>query len=253
MQITIFSDNHSKFTGYIIQTLEHHEFVPMIDGIHGNDMYWLQHHFQCPHRFYWVCQESANVEQFTSQELHKPPHFSIHFNQDQFVTDFEWNQILGYIQCIVKSEEPNSRTKRCINNLKTHVAAPTLLKQPDQPTLPQFYEFNSKMIEDQDIAVFEIKKANCTTPYTTIIRQFSIKGYKPLFTNYFACNAFRKDFIAIQFLMKLWNEFMEGPMDLDDMLKEATESCYPGENYVPIAEPEVYNKSLEHVLELLNV
>lgn len=43
---------------------------------------------------------------------------------------------------------------------------------------------------------------------------------------------------------------MLGNMDLDTMLKEATEACYPREGGgVPTVQPEVYRRTLEQVME----
>lgn len=251
MKITIFPDiPETSRNAQIIKILETEGFVPLVDALHGKDLDWLTRNYQSPHRFFNISHDGA-IEMKMVTELTEPPQMAIHFNSEQTITDFEWDQIKLYIVNLLYGNGISERTRRCINRLKDYVATPTTLVEPVQPTLPQFYEFNSKMLEDRDIAVFEIIKANTTTPYTTIIREFSVKGYKPLFTNYFACNAFRNDFIAIHFLMKLWEEFMQGPMDLDQMLMEATEACYPGDSYIPIAEPEVYMKPMNQVLELL--
>ena len=251
MKFTFFPDvPDTHRNSFLIQLIEKEGFVPLVDAKHGNDLQWLQNNFKCPHRFYCI-DAHGYMETFVADNLPKPPQWVVYFDIDQVVTDFEWEQIHLYTVNLLHGNGIMERTKRCIQRLKDIVATPDVLYQPEHPNLPQYYEFNSKLLEDQDIAVFEITKANGTTPYTTIVRNFSIKGYKPLFTNYFACNAFKNDFIAIQFLMKLWQEFMNGPMDLDDMLKEATQACYPGEDYIPIAEPEVYTKSLMHVVQQL--
>ena len=253
MKITIFPDNpQTERNANLIKLLEGENFVPLIDAKNGNNLSWLQQNYHCPHRFYCISQD-GQIDSVIANELKLPPQMVVYFNVQQTVTDFEWDQINQYLYNLMHGQGISERTKRCIKRMTDLVVTPEVLAAPEPPALPQFYEFNSRMIEDRDIAVFEITKANSTTPYTTLIREFSVKGYKPLFTNYFACNAFKNDFIAIQFLMKLWEEFMQGPMDLDQMLLEATEACYPGENYVPIAEPEVYNKSMNDVIRMLGL
>jgi|JI7StandDraft_1071085.scaffolds.fasta_scaffold186244_2 hypothetical protein len=237
---------------YLIKTLENEGFVPMIDSVNGNNLQYLKTRYTTPHRFYIFGQDQSLLSKI-GEELNEKPHLVIYFTQGDVVTDFDWDQIDLYIHNLVFGHPITDRTKRAIKKLVDEIARPKLVQQSAMPELPQYYECNSLTIEDRDIIIFEIKKANTLIPYTTVIRQFSIKGYKPLFTNYFACNAFKNDNIAIQFLMKLWEKLMTGPMDLDEMLKRATEDCYPGENYIPIAEPEVYNKSLQQVLEMLNV
>ena len=248
MKITCFT-SQSDLDGKFVTLFEEQGFVPLVDGLHRQDLVWLTAKFKdTPHLFGWL--DYNNMLHFVDvQELQNFPSFVVYFNTDEIISDFEWEQVQHYFRHLVNGTPVSDRTLRCIKKLKDQVAKPQVILQSEQPALPQYYEFNSKILEDQDIGIFEITKANGTTPYTTVIRNFSIKGYKPLFTNYFACNAFRNDFVAIQFLMKLWEEFMQGPMDVDGMLKDATEACYPGEDYIPITEPEVYQKSLQEIVE----
>lgn len=243
------SDIDAKF----MTLFEEQGFVPLVDGLHRDQFEWLKRYYMdTPHLFCWL-DDDRQCHFGTVHRLQHLPSFVVYFTQNSAVSTFEWDQIELYFRYLINGTNISERTLRCVKKLKDRFAQPEVILQSEQPNLPQYYEFKSKLLEEQDIAVFEITKANGTTPYTTIVRNFSVKGYKPLFTNYFACNAFRKDWIAIQFLSKLWDETMQGPMDLDEMLKEATEACYPGENYVPIAEPEVYMKSMDEVLEMLGM
>lgn len=223
----------------------------MLDAVHGNDKQWLQHKLQCPHRLFWFDMEKQQFVSETIDTLDTTPSFVIYFNHDRLVTAFEWEQIQKFINALFLDQPMTGRTERCIQRLKTHQAAVNAQVEPEDTTqgLPQYYQFRSHLHEESDIAFFEIIKANSLTPYTTIVHDFSNVGYKPLFTNYFTVNVFKNDCIAIQFLMKLWERFMEGPMDLDQLLKEATEACYPGENFIPNAEPRVYARTIEQVME----
>lgn len=248
MKIIIFPDSPSSdLDGKLIRLFENQHFVPLVDDKHGNDQDWFRKNFDGPFRLYSFDQQ--NLITLDIDDMKQPVKFVIYFNQNEIITEFEWYQIELYLTHIIYEHPITERTKRCIERIRDQQLTLKPFVSPQQPDLPQFYEFKSHFIEEDDIALFEITKANSTTPYTTVVRQFSVKGYKPLFTNYFACNAFRNDFVAITFLQKLWKEYMQGPMDLDQLLKDATEACYPNENYIPIAEPEVYIKSIPEVIQ----
>lgn len=253
MKIILFTEKESsELEKSLLDQFQNEKLLVLVDAKHKNDRDWLMTQFSCPHRFYCF-DVNQNLYNVTRDELYEPPCFVIYFNQDQVVTTFDWEQIDHYMMYLIYGNLLSNRTKRHIRRIKDVYSTLEPLVKAEQPNLPQFYEFNSMVIEDRDIALFEITKANNVTPYTTIVRNFSSRGYKPLFTNYFCCNAFRNDFIAIAFLEKLWKHLMQGEMDLDEMLKEATQSCYPGDGYIPIAEPEVYQRSMQQVLEMLQM
>ena len=44
---------------------------------------------------------------------------------------------------------------------------------------------------------------------------------------------------------------MDGEFDLDHLLKNATEACYPAENTLPAPEPEVYRKNIYDTINVL--
>jgi len=246
MQIIIFENSSRLVTGFRDFGIE-----PMIDAVHGSDKNWLLAKLQCPHRLFWLDLEKNQIVAECIDTLEQNPSFVIYFNHDQMVTQFEWDQIIKFVNCIFLNQPITGRTERCIQRLKTQMVTQTPQQTPPDLTqgLPQYYQFRSVIHEPSDTGFFEIIKANSDIPYTTIISQFTQKGYKPLFTNYFTVNVFKNDCIAIHFLSKLWERFMEGPFDLDTLLKEATEQCYPAENFIPNAEPRVYARTIEQVME----
>lgn len=253
MQILVFSRGaEDKVPAHLITLFEAHCFVPQVDAVHVNDKYWLNEKFRnCPHRMFYH-DDNFHWTICTVKDLNDSPAMAVYFKQGAILTDFDWSQIEEYCIKIVEGEFISSRMERGIQKIKEKVVTSPPVNEVAAPELPQYYQFRSKLIEDRDVALFEITKANSNTPYTTIVRQFSINGYKPVFTNYFAVASFSHDILAAAFLKKLWEHFeMPGEFDLDTMLKNATEACRPGENYVPIAEPEVYTRSIEEVLEKL--
>jgi len=50
----------------------------------------------------------------------------------------------------------------------------------------------------------------------------------------------------------MWEQLdLKEKFDMDAMLKEATEKCYPSKNGPPEPEPEVYRRSIDDVLLIL--
>lgn len=248
MKIIIFEDSVLLIKGF-----RKFGFEPMIDGIHGKDKNWLQQKLQCPHRLFYKDYLQTQFLSDTVDKLQIDPSFVVYFNDDQLITNFEWEQITKFVNSIMLQQPMSDRTERCIQRLLKQMTTKNLqsdiASEDSTKGLPQYYQFRSMVHEESDKAFFEIIKSNSTTPYTTIINDYSKVGYKPLFTNYISIDSFKNDCIAVHFLGKLWERFMDGPFDLDGLLKEATEQCYPSENFIPNAEPKVYARTIEQVME----
>ena len=101
-----------------------------------------------------------------------------------------------------------------------------------------------------DCMFYQVAKPFVDRPYTTVVRGFEKNGHKRFFTNLFVCNSWGVTSKDIQFLHKAWKFFeMDGELDLDVLMKEATEACkYPGLE----TEPEVWRSDLKSVLEIFN-
>jgi hypothetical protein len=110
------------------------------------------------------------------------------------------------------------------------------------------YELETKLIND--CMFYQVTKPHVDRPYVTVVRDFSVKGHKRFFTNLFVCSSWGVASKDIQFLKEAWEWLeMKGDMDLDALMKEATEACkYPALE----TEPEVWRTSLDNVLDIFN-
>lgn len=110
------------------------------------------------------------------------------------------------------------------------------------------YELETVLVND--CMFYQVTKPHVDRPYVTVVRDFSAKGHKRFFTNLFVCSSWGVASKDIQFLKQVWEWLeMEGEMDLDSLMKEATEACkYPGLE----TEPEVWRTDLDKVLEIFN-
>lgn len=48
-----------------------------------------------------------------------------------------------------------------------------------------YYDFKEYVIKDRDVAFFQITKPFTDLPYTLVVRDFSSKGYLPLFSGFY--------------------------------------------------------------------
>ena len=100
--------------------------------------------------------------------------------------------------------------------------------------------------------LYEIRKPNTDLPYTTVIRNYSERGHRDFFPSLYVCNSWGVSRDDLPFLSYIWTQLeMEGEFDMDLMLKEATEKCYPSSGAIPDAEPEVYRRNIQDVLNTL--
>lgn len=101
--------------------------------------------------------------------------------------------------------------------------------------------------------LYEVKKPFTDLPYTSVTRNYSKKGHIPFFTDLFICQSWGVARSDIAFLKHMWNELkMDGDFDLEKLMKAATEKCYPSDDNIPEPEPEVYRRSLDNVVLILN-
>lgn len=109
------------------------------------------------------------------------------------------------------------------------------------------YVLENRLVND--CMFYQVTKPFTDRPYTTVVREFAKNGHKRFFTNLFVCNSWGVASKDIQFLYKAWGWLeMEGELDLDVLMKEATEAC----NEKMEAEPEVWRAGMESVLEIFN-
>ncbi len=110
------------------------------------------------------------------------------------------------------------------------------------------YELETVLVND--CMFYQVIKPHVDRPYVTVVRDFTAKGHRRFFTNLFVCSSWGVCSKDILFLKKVWEHFeMEGEMDLDALMKEATEACKAP---AMESEPQVWRTKLENVLEIFN-
>jgi hypothetical protein len=239
----------------IVKTFQDLGYATYVDSVHKNDYDWLCKNVIVGRLFIYNGDE---VYMFEKEKLSNPmaftPDFAVLFNNNEEISLEQWKSIHLYIQQHLTDEMIDMT-----NTMKVHelLGKPTFQKVEleDIKMAPQndHYCFQSKYLEDEDIMLYEVIKPFTDLPYTSVTRNYKEKGHVPFFTDLFICQSWGVARSDIAFLNQMWSYLqMDGDFNLDSLMKAATEKCYPSDDKLPEAEPEVYRRSLEDVTKILD-
>lgn len=250
VQITIFVDTPQtpKQVDLVVRL---HTLPTFVDSINGTNEVFLKSNYKDHSRFFYL---SEFLSRCTPEELDFRPDLAV--TLDQTAAEKDWICVERYLEKLIFEEVDHHadtllRGFELLNVLTT--PAPLVVPPvPPPPAEKEYYDMQSFHVEDRDTMLVQIDKPHCDLPYTVIIKEFSKKGYKTVFTDLFVCNSWgvvRKDF---EFLKELWTHlYKDAPYDLDTMLHEATRRCFPEDGQIPEPEPIVYRRPIQQVLETL--
>lgn len=172
------------------------------------------------------------------------------------ITKQEWKTFFNFMKKIFEEDQVDQMLIDQVKDLVQQVVPQKADKVETSigvvQELPKAYSYDCEIDNGRNICFCQITKPFTDRPYTTVIRNFSEQGLKPLFTSLFIDSTwgFSHD---VEFLVQLWSHlgliYEFGELDLDKELKQRTESCYPKEGQVPEKEPEVYRMSIEELKE----
>ena len=146
----------------------------------------------------------------------------------------------------------NNMRNGVVNDLGIAPLETVVLKLDEPEEVVQNTEYSVRTIWLNKDLYYEVQKPYTDLPYTTVVYNFEKHGHLLFFTNLFICKSWGVSGNDIGFLKELWGRWgMEGEFDIDKLLKERTESCYPNSGDVMI-EPTVWRKGVEHVLADVN-
>lgn len=243
--------NHAK----LVNTFNDLGYSTFCDGIHGKDYQWLVKNVVVGKLFIF---DGDQVYMFNTSDLSQDmpflPDFAMIFNEDATVTAENWDCIHTYLE-----QHLTDAMIDMTNTMKAHelLGKPTFEKAAleDVPLQKQqdYYSFTPRLLEEKDIMLYEVRKPFTDLPYTSVTRNYSRKGHVPFFTDLFICQSWGVSRSDIAFLKHLWSELkMDGEFNLEELMKAATEKCYPSENNMPEPEPEVYRRGLDDVVTILS-
>jgi hypothetical protein len=241
---------------YAAQVLKDNGFMFLVDAVHGKDVNWLKENFQHnnQHRFFCINDDGKDFAAFPLAMLPNPPTFVVMGNDDDQYHASDWVNIFKYFHAMLRKDmnlPASHRLKQILAPLLLPPQQAMLMEKADTDDIPMEeeesdnYQCNYVHYPKDDIALVEIRKPKTDRPYTVVIRQFSEKGFLPLFSSLFIADSWGCEQDKL-FLTKLWPYMkMEGVCDLEKLLQDHTEACLPGEGKIPTAEPEVYRRTLD--------
>lgn len=249
----------------IVSTLVSLGFAPFVDGTHGFEHTWyLNNVAPCPHKLYTVDFSGNRLIEYEVADLPNPilykPDLVLYFNQDEEVTSSDWYSILQWLRFHLLQHEVDAALLEEANAFMVPPPKQIVgLKQDEEDVVVEeeeknCYTFVSQYLGEDDIMLYQVCKPFTDLPYTSVVREFSKKGHTRFFSSLFVCPSWGVSRFDVPFLEHVWKHRLEmdGIFNMDDLLREATEACYPGEGgSIPEPEPEVYRRSMEEVVVTL--
>jgi hypothetical protein len=232
----------------IVTRLAEH-FDVMVDSQNTANPTWIEYQFKdTQHRYYINDYDIHSVHECDATD---GVQFAIYFANDAVLPKYTWNAIMLKLNNIIYDSAIASYSEKLFKEVNVRAVKPEQKDMQVDAKLVQNpeYQFFQRAFEDRDVMLVEITKPFTPCPYVIVIREFKTKGYLPLFSGLFVSPSWNVSRNDVPFLERVWKFLdMEGDFDMDKILKEATEKCFPGVGRVPEAEPELYRDTLDNVL-----
>lgn len=238
---------------FLIKQFEKNGFEPKVDAVHVTDYSWFEKNCKSSYSLFLI--RDKKVFQFfvedLTQEMLFHPDFAIFYNVDVERPTDDWLLIKNYLMHIFEYQEDAAvadqvkdilqPATKIIGTKKFHVSS-----HEGDP----HYHFKTYHLPQKDVMLYEVIKPNTEIPYTSVTREYSVKGHLPFFTDLFICDSWGVARADFSFLKKIWKYLeMNDEFDIDALLKTATDRCFPSDENVPQAEPEVYRRCMEEIIE----
>jgi len=287
--ITVFGGDCSD----VVNSLEAAGYAPFIDGLHQKDVRWLIENFKIQHRFYEII--NGQLVEYTADVIDDScsPSSVITLCEGEVPPEFFWRHVkefmlsmygLNHMRIIAASGESMMVKPKKNEVIKmdeydvleefdgkvgawdvsaTDGAKPTTLMtegyvykmKSEPPEIVGAYIFETKLLEDLDIKVYQVTKPMVLEPITVVVREWRKHGDVRFFTDIYKSNDWDRNVsfhrFDFPFLKAKWKELgLSGEFDRT-MVDRRILNCYPQAGRVPDAEPEVYRKSMQSVIDML--
>ena len=260
-KITVFVSNPStELEDKTVKKFLELKFAPLVDANHGKLYQWFINNVKgIPHKLFSI--QKQNIFFFEADDLNSNmdfgPLFMINFNQNDKIDEYYWQKIrewliYNFFTCYDHIDYLTDDIKRTDEFMERPFTNVVALKNESPIESNDHYGFKTHHIKEKDTMLYEIQKPNTDLPYTAVIRRFSERGHRAFFPSLYICQSWGVSRYDLPFLSFIWKQLnLEGEFDMDAMLKEAVERCYPSPDGVPEPEPEVYRRAIPDVLSTL--
>jgi len=266
-QIVVFANNPTTpFQTDLIKRLTDLGFAPMVDSKHTTKQWFNENFLTLDHKVFYnqpfLLQGTIDQVDF---DLSGIPHFVVYFTKNEtikFLSTEDWECIIRYFDWKLNEHGDGSdyQLRHAAKLLLPPVTSELKVGPDEAPEdtdivkvkdmTKYYYKFESKHLSELDLMMYEITKPFVDRPFTVLVEKFSENGPKQLFSDLFISEDWGNDSMDIRFLDSLWNYLkLKDKFDVDAILKERTESCYPNESGEIRCEPKVYRISMESMME----
>ncbi|MEG3883813.1 hypothetical protein QT971_06335 [Microcoleus sp. herbarium19] len=253
LSITIFVDQPATPKQVnLIKGFDAHHLPTLVDGVNGTCPEYLKNHFTGNSRFLLV---SEFISLATVEELVSTPDIAISFNDDTLIEETDWICIYRYLEVILLGLSHPEFIIETGKKLLNVFVSPALLQSPpivEKLVDVEHYQLSTFLMKEQDTMLIQVEKPFCDLPYTVVIKKYSQRGIRSFFTDLFIAASWgvsRRDYA---FLERAWEYFdIQEEYNIEKMLLEATQRCFPQEGEAPEAEPVVYRRPIENVLDTI--
>lgn len=253
--VTVYTDSHpTGLQSTLVKTLNDGIFSVMVDSVHLTDREWMISHIPQA-KFIKIIRGLLflyDAEQL-NDDLFREPLFSIIPDPN---IDVNWMMVRSYLVMLLLGEKDGDYSIEALKEMLPGPTEATLVSASTpfcQVNTNPTYKLRTFPIDSKDYMIFEVIKPFTDKPYTAVIREYSTYGNLPFFSALFICSSWGVYHQDIEFLRRCWDRFeMPGIFDMDKILKEGTEACYPAPGREPMSEPQVYRKTLEEVVAWIN-
>ena len=258
--IIFINESPTPLQEQLLVVLNNLEYAPMVDSVHATSYEWFKNNVEtCPHKLFITNEEKKELLFYQVNQLDIDfmfaPDLIVYFNEGYDCSPASWLAIKLWFHYILYGGDETDLVKVGASLMKKpYKEAVGCVAMEKQEESNSFYSFRYHHLEEDDIMLFEVCKPFTDLPYTSVIRSFSLVGPKPFFPSLYVCTTWGVSRYDLPFLKHLWQvEFHLNVLEfnMDKMLQEATEACYPSPGMIPALEPEVYRRSIEHVVGIL--
>lgn len=237
-----------------IKKFEARKYGVLVDNIHGKDFNWFCNEVVGESFLFMLEPGSKRLENISKESLigfeENVVDLMICFNDDVLL---DADQVAAVIDCVFHLDGDNEEVWA---KFESFVEKPVWItgeipnseNSGDEPNTCKEYQFRQYHCVEGDCLIAEIKKPLVDKAYTTLIRNFSEKGERDLFCNFYACPSWGVAESDNAFMKKLWeSKMMEGEFDPNEEVRVKIEKIEAGLE----PEPKVWRNSLEKVLEIV--
>lgn len=255
----MYTANKGKDRALIYSRLRSMGFSVMADAVHTKASWFRENYPGKNHRAFYLDPFLIGLVKDINFEIMGVPDFIVWFSENSELDQTKWGVVAAYLQvCLNGGECPEPTITAAKAFLGTHIT-PICLAQPqevvgeDGLTVVRdmndyYYQFHDYKFPG-DKVIYSVQKPYVKDPFTIVIEDFSKDNGRRFFTDLFACPEWGRDLMDNTFLSQLWEELkMDGPFNINDLLKARTAEFMPNGEDCPLVEPRVLRKSISDIV-----